>query len=148
MKGETGNQLSFETGTGYLLARLGSLAERSWIGMLRRHNLTPTQHAVLRALRERGPLGQQALSRLVAVDPRNVVPILDGLADQHMIDRHVDPSDRRRRVITLTGTGRSAADELAKSAADIEADFLRGLGPADQAALNRLLRALHASLTA
>ena len=147
MTDQPDSQLSFETGTGYLLARLGSLAERSWIGMLRRHNLTPSQHAVLLALRERGPLGQQALSRLIAVDPRNVVPILDGLADQQLIDRHVDPTDRRRRVINLTETGRSSADDLAESATDIETDFLHGLTPADQAELNRLLRALHASLT-
>jgi nitrite reductase/ring-hydroxylating ferredoxin subunit len=59
----------------------------------------------------------------------------------------VDPSDRRRRVISLTGTGRSASDELARSAAKIETDFLHGLDPADQAELNRLLRALHASMT-
>lgn len=147
MTDQPDNQLSFETGTGYLLARLGSLAERSWIGMLRRHNLTPNQHAVLLALRERGPLGQQALSRLVAVDPRNVVPVLDRLADQQLIDRHVDPTDRRRRVIDLTGTGRSAADDLAKSAADIETDFLHGLTRPDRTELNRLLRALHTSLT-
>jgi DNA-binding MarR family transcriptional regulator len=147
MTSQHDDQLSFETGTGYLLARLGSLAERSWIGMLRRHNLTPTQHAVLLALRERGPLGQQALSHLIAVDPRNVVPILDGLVDQHLIDRHVDPADRRRRVISLTETGQSAANDLAKSATDIETDFLHGLAPADRAELNRLLRTLHASLT-
>ncbi|MFC5827570.1 MarR family winged helix-turn-helix transcriptional regulator [Nonomuraea insulae] len=146
MKGQHDNQLSFEAGTGYLLARLGSLAERSWTGMLRRHNLTPTQHAVLLALREHGPLGQQALSRFIAVDPRNVVPILDGLADQQLIDRHVDPSDRRRRVINLTPAGRSTADDLAGSATEIEAAFLHGLDHADQAELNRLLQALHTSL--
>jgi len=147
MTSQHDDQLSFETGTGYLLARLGSLAERSWIGMLRRHNLTPSQHAVLLALRERGPLGQQALSRLIAVDPRNVVPILDGLAEQQLIDRHVDPADRRRRVISLTKTGRSAAGDLAKSATEIETDFLHGLNSADRAELNRLLQTLHASLT-
>ncbi|MFC4081140.1 MarR family winged helix-turn-helix transcriptional regulator [Amycolatopsis samaneae] len=147
MKDQRDDQLSFEARTGYLLARLGSLAERSWIGMLRRHNLTPSQHAVLLALRERGPLGQQDLGRLIAVDPRNVVPILDGLAGQHLIGRHVDPADRRRRVINLTETGRSAADDLAKSVTDIETGFLRGLNSADQAELNRLLRTLHASLT-
>lgn len=141
------DRLSFETATGYLLARLGSLAERSWTGMLRRHNLTPSQHAVLLALRDRGPLGQQALGRLIAVDPRNVVPIIDGLADQQLIDRHVDSTDRRRRVISLTRTGQAAADDLAKSAMAIESEFLDGLNPADQAELNRLLLALHASLT-
>jgi DNA-binding MarR family transcriptional regulator len=138
--------LSFERGTGYLLARLGSLAGRSWVGMLRGHNLTPHQHGVLLALREYGPLGQQALGRFIAVDPRNVVPILDGLVTRGLIDRQVDPSDRRRRVIGLTEEGRAAADDLATAATAIEREFLDGLEPEDQVELNRLLRALHASL--
>lgn len=59
------------------------------------------------------------------------MPILDGLVDQHLIDRHIDPTDRRRRVINLTTTGQSAADDLAKSATNIETEFLHGLDPTD-----------------
>lgn len=140
------DQLSFKTATGYLLARLGSMSERRWIDALRRHRLTPGKQAVLLTLRERGPLGQQAIGRLLSVDPRNVVPILDGLEDQELIERRVDPSDRRRRIVSLTEPGRLAADELSTSVAGIERDFLQALDPADQAELNRLLRALHASL--
>jgi DNA-binding MarR family transcriptional regulator len=140
--------LSFETATGYLLARLGSLAERSWVGMLRRHNLTAHQHGVLLALREHGSLGQQALGGLIAVDPRNLVSILDGLAERGLIDRQVNQDDRRRRVVALTRNGRTAAEALAISAASIERDFLAGLAPADRAELNRLLRALHTALAA
>ncbi|MCA1655921.1 MAG: MarR family transcriptional regulator [Pseudonocardiaceae bacterium] len=139
-------QLSFETGSGFLLARLGSLAGRSWAGMLRDHNLTPHQHGVLLALRERGPLGQRSLSAAIAVDPRNVVPILDGLVARRLVARSVDPVDRRRRVVELTDAGRRAANALAASAAEIEREFLSGLAADEQRDLNRLLRALHAAL--
>ncbi|WP_433516049.1 MarR family winged helix-turn-helix transcriptional regulator [Nonomuraea sp. CA-143628] len=139
--------LPFERGTGYLLARLGTLAGRSWVGMLRSHNLTPHQHGVLLALREYGALGQQALARFIAVDPRNAVPIVDGLVARGLVDRQVDAADRRRRVIGLTEEGRAAADALATAATAIEREFLDGLEPEDQAELNRLLRTLHASLT-
>lgn len=139
--------MEFETGTGFLLARLGSLAGRSWAGMLREHGLTPHQHGVLLALRERGPLGQGALSNTIAMDPRNVVPVLDGLADRRLVARMVDPLDRRRRVIQLTVAGRSAADTLAESAAEIERDFLNGLDAEEQQDLNRLLTKLHTTLS-
>lgn len=139
--------LSFAAGTGYLLARLGSLSERSWAAMLRQHNLTPHQHAVLLALRERGPLAQQTLASLMAIDPRNLGPILDALDEAGTINRRTDLSDRRRRVIALTRHGRNQANALAADAARIERDFLTGLDSSDQAELNRLLRALHRALT-
>jgi len=137
----------FEAGTGFLLARLGSLAERSWVAMLREHNLTAHQHGVLLALREHAPLAQQDLARMIAVDPRNVVPIVDGLVGKGLIDRGMDPADRRRRVLTLTDTGTAAAAALAAAAAGIEDDFLAGLTPSDRRELGRILRDLHASLS-
>jgi len=147
VKESEGRQPGFETGTGFLLARLGSLAERSWVTMLRERNLTAHQHGVLLALREHEPLAQHDLARIIAVDPRNVVPIIDGLVGKSLIDRGMDPADRRRRVLTLTDTGSAAAAELAAPAAGIEEDFLAGLTPPDRHQLGRILRDLHASLS-
>lgn len=140
-------ELPFETATGYLLARLGSLATRSWTEMLRDHGLTAHQHGVLLALREQGPLRQQQLTRMIAVDSRNIIPVLDGLVERQMLDRRIDATDRRRRLLQLTKHGRAIADSLARSAAAIEHGFLAALTPDDQATLNRILRILHASLT-
>jgi DNA-binding MarR family transcriptional regulator len=139
-------QPSFETGTGFLLARLGSLAERSWVAMLRERNLTAHQHGVLLTLREHRPLAQHDLARMIAVDPRNIVPIIDGLVEKGLIDREMDPADRRRRVLTLTDAGSTAAAELATAAAGIEDDFLASLTPSDRHDLARILRVLHASM--
>ena len=147
VKESEGRRPGFETGTGFLLARLGSLAERSWVVMLRERNLTAHQHGVLLALREHGPLAQQGLARMIAVDPRNVVPIVDGLVGKDLIDRGMDPADRRRRVLTLTETGTAAATALAAAAAGIEDDFLAGLTLSDRRELGRILRVLHASLS-
>lgn len=147
MQENEGRRPRFEGGTGFLLARLGSLAERSWVAMLRERNLTAHQHGVLLALREHGPLAQHGLARMIAVDPRNVVPIVDGLVGKGLIDRGMDPADRRRRVLTLTDAGSAAATELAAAAAGIEDDFLAGLTSSDRHQLGRILRDLHASLS-
>jgi DNA-binding MarR family transcriptional regulator len=144
-EGEEG--LPFEAATGYLLARLGSLAGRSWTAMLRRHGLTAHQHGVLLALRSQGPITQHRLAKLIAVDARNVVPVLDGLIERGLLDRHIDPADRRRRILRLTEHGHAIGDDLARSATTIENDFLAALTPEDQATLNRILQTLHTSLT-
>jgi DNA-binding MarR family transcriptional regulator len=140
-----GDTLAFEGSTGYLLSRAGSLARRSWTKMLGDRDLTPHHYGVLMALNEAGPTGQQRLSSLIRVDPRNLVPIIDGLADRKLLTRQLDPTDRRRRVLILTEAGQAMVDDLTESGADMEQHFLRALKPAEQAALHRMLLAILAT---
>ncbi len=140
-------RLAFEGGTGYLLARTGSAARRRWARMLADRGLTPHHYGMLMTLDERGPSGQQRLSALIGIDPRNAVPVVDGLAGRGLLTRELDPGDRRRRVLTLTETGRDMVHELTETGAEIEAEFLRALDPADQQELHRMLLALLASST-
>ena len=110
--------------------------------MLARLNVSPGQYGALMALGQVGRVGQHRLAELIGVDPRNAVPIIDALAEQGLVSREVDPSDRRRRVLQLTTRGRAVAGNLASVAAEIEADLLRPLPPDDQASLRRMLLAL------
>ena len=134
--------LSYQNGNWYLMAKTGSLARQRWAGMLAELKVSPSQYGVLMALGEAGPLGQQRLAELVGVDPRNAVPIIDALAAHGLVDREVDPVDRRRRVLDLTARGREVVDELASVGAGIERDLLSPLSPAEQATLRRMLRAV------
>ena len=134
--------LSYQNGNWYLMAKTGALARQRWAGMLAELKVSPSQYGVLMALGEAGPLGQQHLAELVGVDPRNAVPIIDGLAAHGLVHREVDPVDRRRRVLDLTARGREVVGELASVGAEIERDLLSPLTPAEQATLRHMLRAL------
>jgi len=133
---------AFQRGNWYLLYKAGALARQRWTAMLAQLNVSPAQYGALMALGEAGRLGQHRLAELIGVDPRNAVPIVDALAEQGLVSRQVDPSDRRRRVLELTASGRAVAGNLASVAAEIETDLLRPLAPAEQAALRRMLLAL------
>lgn len=137
--------LAFEGGTGYLLSRTGSLARRSWTRMLAERSLAPHHYGLLMVLNEAGPTGQQRLSTLIRMDPRNLVPIIDGLADRGLLARQVDPTDRRRRVLVVTEAGRAMVADLTETGAGMERHFLRALEPAEQASLHHMLLALLAS---
>lgn len=134
--------LAFEGGTAFLLARAGAAARRSWARMLTERRLTPHHHGVLMALAELGPTGQQQLSDVIGVDPRNAVPVIDVLVERSLLVRDIDPADRRRRVLALTPTGEEFVRDLTAAGGALERDFLRTLGPADQQQLRRLLVAL------
>lgn len=136
---------AFERGTGFLLARLGSLAARSWAAFLTGHGLTQGQYAVLVTLKEQGPQGQRRLAELVAVDARNIVVVLDSLAATGLIERRTHDTDRRRRTVALTHAGNALTDTIAATA-DAEQDrFLHALSPRDREHLNHLLRQVYDS---
>jgi DNA-binding MarR family transcriptional regulator len=150
ISGPSGTQPSrpaFERGSGFLLSRLGSLAARSWAELLRGHDLTLSQYVVLVVLDEQGPIGQMRLAQLVAVDPRNVVAVLDTLAARHLIERQVDEADSRRRVVALTRQGRRLVAAVARHAASGRDDFLGALSAAEQRQLNGLLQRLYEAHT-
>jgi DNA-binding MarR family transcriptional regulator len=134
--------LTFQASTWYLLAMAGSRARHLWAGVLAQRHVSPSQFKVLRALSESGPMGQHELADLIAVDPRNVVPLIDSLAERELLARCVDPADRRRRVLTLTASGQEVAAELASIAAEIEHDFLSPLTSAEQQSLRQMLLSL------
>lgn len=140
-----GRGLAFEGGTGYLLSLTGSVARRSWSRMLAERGLTPHHYGMLLALNELGAVGQQRLSELIGIDPRNAVPLVDALAGAGLLVREVDAGDRRRRVLALTDSGRDMAGDLVRTGAAIEQHFFRALDAAEQAELHRMLLRLLSS---
>ncbi|RVX40291.1 DNA-binding MarR family transcriptional regulator [Nonomuraea polychroma] len=136
---------AFERGTGFLLARLGSLAARSWTAFLTKHDLTQAQYLVLVTVKEQGPIGQRRLAELIAMDARNIVMVLDSLSPRGLIQRRTHDSDRRRRIITLTDAGAALLDTIAAAAATEQDHFLHALTCRQRDHLNRLLRTLYDS---
>jgi len=136
-----------EASTGYLLARLGMESRRRWARMLIDRNLTPHHYGVLMTLDQVGATSQQHLSRLVGVDPRNVVTVIDLLEDRTLIERKPDPADRRRYAVSLTPAGHMTLTELRHAGDAVEQDMLKGLSDNERAGLQQTLSKLFVELT-
>lgn len=133
---------AFERSTGFLLSKVGATARQQWGRMLAEHDLTPHHYGMLMVLSEQESVGPVELSSLVGIDPRNAVPIVDGLIERGLLVRGEHLTDRRRRVLALSPSGRSTAVELTRAGAEIEKRFLEPLSPQQQRTLNRLLATL------
>jgi DNA-binding MarR family transcriptional regulator len=99
------------------------------------HAPSSTKLAVLGALYRQGPLAAHQLSDADRIQPQSLTRTLTALTADGLIDRHVDPTDRRRSVISITQAGR---DVLAFSMADSDrwlGGELASLTPAEQAVL-------------
>jgi DNA-binding MarR family transcriptional regulator len=127
---------------GFLLARLGAESRRRFTRFLAEHELAMHDFSVLLVLGEHGALPQQRLSRMIGIDPRNAVSIIDALETRKLVERRLDPEDRRRYAIALTSTGSRLMERLGESGAHLEADMLQPLSRTEQAALRKLLQKL------
>ena len=103
------------------------------------NELTATQWAALAKLHERGPLSQNLLGRLIAMDAATVKGVIDRLSARGLTDTSPDPDDRRRHLVALTAEGRATVERLVPRAARITEATLAPLAPAERAGLLALL---------
>ena len=104
--------------------------------------LTQTQFAVMAKLFEVGPTSQNHLGRLVYLDAATIKGVVDRLGLRGFITTGSDPSDRRRRAVSLTADGTRIVDAAIKIAAEITSKTLAPLTADEQRVLLRLLKRL------
>jgi DNA-binding MarR family transcriptional regulator len=87
------------------LARALTAAEQP---VLRANGLTMWGYIVLSALDGQPARTQAALAQSIGADKTRIIPILDALQQQSLIERHPDPTDRRAHLVSITPQGRRA----------------------------------------
>ncbi|MFI7347285.1 MarR family winged helix-turn-helix transcriptional regulator [Streptomyces sp. NPDC049936] len=95
--------------------------------------------AVLAALEEYGPLSQAQIGRRLGLDRNDVNGILNRLEADARVGRQVNPSDRRRNIVTLTDLGRDYLTDLQHHADMVQSELLAELDPAERHQLQTLL---------
>jgi len=91
------------------VTRLAAYLEQDLAEICARAGLKAGQFRVLAELRGRHPLPMTAsdLARAIVLTSGGMTPVLDQLAERGLINRQIDPEDRRARRITITEKGRS-----------------------------------------
>lgn len=102
-------------------------------------DLTPTQWAALAKLHEAGPLSQNRLGRLTAMDAATIKGVVDRLTRRGLLSAQPDAADGRRLLVALTAEGGERVRRLASHAHAITAETLSPLAPGEQQALVSLL---------
>ncbi|MGC0421057.1 MarR family winged helix-turn-helix transcriptional regulator [Embleya sp. AB8] len=97
----------------------------------------------VRALRRLlpGPLAMHELATAMVTEKPYVTQIVDSLEKLDLVVRSVSAEDRRRRIVTLTESGRAVA-ERADAILMRPPAVLAALSPADRATLHRILSTL------
>jgi DNA-binding MarR family transcriptional regulator len=112
-----------------LLTALAPRLNRAMRGQVRpKAGLSMPQFILLRALRH-GPLPAGQLAQRFGVSRPTITRTVDGLVKKGLVERHVDPSDRRLAMIALTAAGQSLHESTELAAEDYLATLLERLPP-------------------
>lgn len=127
------------------LGRLSVLGGRVVEQGMAEHGLTVADFDVLAALRRSGEpyeLTPSELARTLMLSPGGMTSRLDRLEQAGLLDRRLDPEDRRSFLVRLTEAGREKVDEAVSSHVAREAQLLAPLSRSERAVLDDLLRRL------
>jgi len=126
------------------VARLAAHLERDLAETCKVAGLKLAQFQVLAELRGRDPLPMSAsdLARAVILTTGGMTPVLDQLADRGLINRQVDPEDRRARRITITEKGRSVINRALDQQIARHRALNAALAVEEREALSNILRKL------
>lgn len=97
---------------GFLLRRAHQISSAIFANAAAELNITTTQFGVLIVLAARQPVDQVGIARDLRLDRSTTGLVIRNLEDQGLIERLIDPEDRRRRVLRLTDEGAAALAKL------------------------------------
>lgn len=104
--------------------------------------ITTTQFAALAKLAELGPLSQNHLGRVTAMDAATIKGVVDRLRTAGLVETMADPGDRRRLTVTLSAPGRTLFQKTWRRALEVTARTVAPLSAEEAETLLSLLRKL------
>lgn len=133
---------------GFLLADVSRLLRRTFEQRLQGSTLTLAQARALVYLARQEGCRQVELAELLEVQPITLARLIDQLAEAGLVERRVDPADRRAYRLFLTPAAAPQLAAIRQGAATVRAEALAGLDDDQVATLLVALNAMRDNLAA
>ena len=125
--------------TGFLISRLGMVAQKRFAELLDKLDLNPRMWGVLNVLDVEGAITQHALGKLVGIDPSSMVSTIDELEAKGLVERRPHPTDRRAHALYMTELGRRTLAQGRKLARTAQEELLAPLTAEEREQLHSML---------
>jgi DNA-binding MarR family transcriptional regulator len=125
---------------GFTLSQVGLATSRRFAQIVGALGLEPRHIALLRAVRVADGQSQQAVAERLHIPASTMVALIDQLEQRELLERRSHPSDRRARLLYLTGHGEEVLGKAAGLSAAWENTICAGLSAAEREQLKVLLR--------
>src|SRR5512132_1688024 len=91
---------------GFLISQLGFFSSKRFMEALRPVGIDPREFLLMRFVAASEGQSQQALAERMAIPASRMVALVDHLEEAGLLERRLDPEDRRVRWLHLTRKGR------------------------------------------
>ena len=125
--------------TAFLLAQIGAHAATQFGERISSLRLARPHAGILRIIGLTPGLSQQELARRLAIQPSQLVALLDELEKRGFIERRQDAQDRRTYALHLTTSGRDVTERIGRIAREHDDAICAALNIHEREQLNSLL---------
>ena len=132
--------------TGYTLCRIARKIHYQVDEIFKPYGITVEQWAALKTIEEKAPLSQKQLSDSLEKNQNTVKALVTHLQSKGWITRHLDPSDKRNQLLTLTETGQQITQELSFLDEKANLAFLQTFTAEENETFSKLLAKIEMSL--
>ena len=123
-----------------LLHRLTRRLRRAQAERLAPLGLTPAQERALRMMtRSEQPLRMTELADQLGIVPRSLTRVIDTLEEAGLVQREIDPRNRRATLLHLTERGQAVRDDMRQARRRAAEDLFAPLSEQDRKTLTTLL---------
>lgn len=124
--------------------RVAHLIRRSSMATMAHLDLTPAQSRTLRTISKAdGPIRMGELAATLGVVPRSATGLVDALETAGLVERTVDPANRRAVLVTLTPRGLDMQEQMVEARRRAGDGIFGALDPQERRRLADLLAKLH-----
>jgi DNA-binding MarR family transcriptional regulator len=125
---------------GFTVSTIGYAVSRRFREILAPLELEPREFALLRAVNASEGESQQAIGGRLKIPPSRMVAFVDALEGRGLLERRLNPDDRRTRALHLTDDGRELLGRAFELAVGHERDLCADLSAAEREQLLDLLQ--------
>lgn len=123
----------------YVVKQLELVTRARLDALLKPSGVTALQYTALSVLERRPTMSSSDLARASFVRAQSTADLVLALERRGLIERSVDPTNRRRLLIGLTQKGYEFLEEYDPRVAELEEEMLAGISDADREEFRRLL---------
>lgn len=110
--------------------------------LLEVHGVTPAQYGVLDCLWKEGQLSPKQIGAMVYLEAPTISGILDKMQKANLIDRSVDPNNRRNVLVTATPKSYEIREKVESATRDMNNKVLQNLTDEEQDGLKKALETI------
>lgn len=113
--------------------------------LLEEYGVTPSQYGVLNCLWAEGELTPKQIGEMLVLEASTISGVLDKMHRLELIDRYVDPQNRRNVLVVATPKSLEIKDGVEEATRQMNRKVLLNLSDQDQAVLKKALNTIIAT---